>query len=436
MRWLALLPWLALLALPASSRPAQADPAFEERVNAAIERGAKWLAGQQKSDGSYPGFGDRLPPNTYNPMDVGLNALVVHTLAHCGFPAESDAIEKCLQFCRFHYAGGKGSWNLKGNGKVMVYTAATLIMALDALHARPEDRDVRIQRDRYGNPIPPKRPRCRIPTRDRKWIEELVDLIVRAQVKPAGGWRYPGNPVGSEEGATDLSNTQYALLALDTAARCGIEAPAETWRLAVEHVLKEQEEEGVEVAVWVPNAAWSEGQADLPRFLEAGRVQARGWCYLPGWPTLPTGSMTCAGVTCLATAKERLWALEALPDALSRRIDAGMVGGLAWLSEHFTVEDNPRPPNQWHYYYLYGLERTGAKTGVRWVGRHDWYQEGAEHLLRAQTPEGGWAEAGGQERPADSTESAITQTCFALLFLKRATRPPVIPMTPPTLTGG
>ncbi|MHC5012168.1 MAG: prenyltransferase/squalene oxidase repeat-containing protein [Planctomycetota bacterium] len=414
----------------------EAPAALEDRVNAAIDRGAAWLQGQQRQDGSYPGFGDHLPANAYNPMDVGLNALVIHTLAHCGIGKDDDSIEKCLRFCRFHYAGGNGSWNLKGNGKVMVYTAATLIMALDAIHRAGRRPEPPIKRDRYGNPIPPRIRPCKIPSQDRKWIEELVAFIVKCQVKPDGGWRYPGNPVASEEGVTDLSNTQYALLALDTAARCGFDVPDETWRLAAEYVLREQEEEGIEVPVFVENEAWSPEHPELERFLEVAKAEARGWCYLPGQVTLSTGSMTCAGVTCLALAKERLWAQKALPDVLSRRIDRGLVDGLAWLSDHFTVEDNPDPPNQWHYYYLYGLERTGAKTGVTYIGTHDWYREGAEHLLAAQLEHGGWAEAEASGKPADATESAITQTCFALLFLERATRPPVIPVTPPVLTGG
>ncbi len=90
----------------------------------------------------------------------------------------------------------------------------------------------------------------------------------------------------------------------------------------------------------------------------------------------------------------------------------------------------------WHYYYLYGLERTGSKTGVRWIGKNDWYREGALHLLQAQEASGGWKSAAGAGKPADETESEVTQTCFALLFLKRATRKPVIPVAPPVITGG
>jgi hypothetical protein len=423
-------------AWPARGHAADVEPALQKQIDAAIERGAAWLRARQRKNGSYPGFGDGLPPNTYNPLDVGLNALVIQTLAHCGVGADDDAIDKCLAFCRYHYAGGKGSWNLKGNDKVMVYVAATLVLALDAIHAkgRPE---VQIKRDRYGHAIPPKTKPCKIPTRDRKWIRELVDFLVRTQVKPSGGWRYPDNTVDSVEAETDLSNTQYALLALDVAARCGIEAPVDTWKLAGEHLLREQEDEGIDVPIWVENEAWEEGLEGVERFRQVGTTQARGWCYLPGKPTLSTGSMTCAGVTCLAIVKERLWAGKALEPALSRRLDGGMLDGLAWLSDHFTVQDNPDPgENPWHFYYLYGLERTGAKTGVGSVGRHDWYREGARYLVDTQTPEGGWQAASVAGRQADETESEITQTCFALLFLKRATREPLVPMTPPTLTGG
>src|SRR5262245_10580568 len=62
--------------------------ALGQRANAGIERGIAWLKTQQRGDGSYPGFADRLKPNTYNPLDVGLNALVMLTLAHGGVTAE------------------------------------------------------------------------------------------------------------------------------------------------------------------------------------------------------------------------------------------------------------------------------------------------------------------------------------------------------------
>ena len=143
------------------------------------------------------------------------------------------------------------------------------------------------------------------------------------------------------------------------------------------------------------------------------------------------------GVTCLALCKEHIWLLKKLDAKLRGRIDKGLLAGIAWLSDNFSVEENPTPggASMWHYYYLYGLERTGSKVGTRWIGKHDWYREGGEHLLAAQEKNGGWKEPDGTQRPVDATESAITQTCFALLFLKRSTRKPFVPMMP-TVTGG
>jgi hypothetical protein len=156
-------------------------------------------------------------------------------------------------------------------------------------------------------------------------------------------------------------------------------------------------------------------------------------------PEGTTGSMTTAGLAGLAIVKERLTEAGKLPPDAARRIDAAMLDGLVWLSEAFTVEDNPVLPSggaPWHYYYLYGLERVGALTGLVHVGKNDWYRKGAEHLLRAQEKEGGWKEAQGAGRMNDEHESAVCQTCFALLFLRRATTPPAVPVTPQALTGG
>jgi hypothetical protein len=214
---------------------------------------------------------------------------------------------------------------------------------------------------------------------------------------------------------------------------------------AMEWLLKVQETDGTKSELFVENPDWAPGLDDVKRFLTAGQRKARGWTYVPGAPVdkdnvgSATGAMTCAGVTGLAIVKERLADANQLPPDLSRRIDVGLLDGLAWIGDVFTVTDNPVVPAaaaMWHYYYLYGLERVGSLTGVKHHAQQDWYRVGAEHLLAAQEKNGGWKEAAASGKPADSTESAITQTCFALLFLRRATSPPLVPVTPPVLTGG
>ena len=81
----------------------------------------------------------------------------------------------------------------------------------------------------------------------------------------------------------------------------------------------------------------------------------------------------------------------------------------------------------WHYYYLYGLERAGALSGAGLFERHDWYLEGAQHLVDEQRDNGSWI---GQEAldsvpwkgaGPDAATANFLDSCFALLFLKRAT---------------
>ena len=414
---------------------------FEQEVNEAIDRGCAWLRSEQMKHGGFPGLSeDRSDQRAYSIMDLGLDALVLFTLAHGGTKATDKQVKRCFARMQSHYKGDarKGSWDLVGSGRLTVYVASMIVLALDALYDRTEGGAPAVKRDRYGTPKPPKPVRCKYAKRAQRWIEELVRFLAASQ-DATGGWRYPGNPLASEEAATDLSNTQYALLALAAAARCGIHAPIEVWQKAAKHVLGEQEDDGLDDTWWIENPAWSEGgPKTIERFISGGKGKARGWCYLPGQVALPTGSMTAAGVTCLAVAKEQLWLRDALDAKLRASLDIGLRDGLLWLGAHLDLTKNPEAsgaPAMWHFYWLYGLERAAVKTGVTYLAKRNWYDEGAQFLLRGQAKDGRWPAAGGAGLPADHTESAITQTCFAVLFLRRATAKPVVPMTP-TVSGG
>ena len=132
-----------------------------------------------------------------------------------------------------------------------------------------------------------------------------------------------------------------------------------------------------------------------------------------GWGNKATGSMTTAGVACFHIVMEGLWRSRKFKGKERKLVRDAVRDGLAWMQAHFSVETNPAVPkregNPHHYYYLYGLERMGMLTGRRWLGDHDWYKEGADLLLAQQWEDGSWG---------DTLHSS-----YAVLFLKRATRP-------------
>lgn len=65
------------------------------------------------------------------------------------------------------------------------------------------------------------------------------------------------------------------------------------------------------------------------------------------------------------------------------------------------------------------------------IGAHDWYLEGARYLVGRQGGDGSWNTGmlGGKEYKP----SAVLDTAWAILFLKKATRP-MKPMPPPVVT--
>jgi hypothetical protein len=389
---------------------------FATQVNAAIDKGAKWVhewlkQQQARGDGKYIFAVE--PTN----QDLGRLSLVLLTLVKCGIEHNDPAVKKGVQDAL--------DWHVRQKtvgGGIYTYSVSLFLLMLDAYYNPPsgEPGD-----KRYAAPTHKK---CKYPKEIEERIRELVAWLVEKQAENI--WRYPGSlGVGPDQ---DLSNTQYALLALQAAGRCNIDAPAATYKKALEYLFSTQEPDGPEEPRWIENPAYEEGAGDrYGKFMPAGKAKARGWRYIATPDTAYTGSMTTAGVASLAIARERLGALGELDQDTKSKIDHALVDGMAWLAHNFTVEKNPGQGG-WHYYYLYGLERVGAFTGLRYVGKHDWYREGAELLLKQQEPSGAWPWPS-QGEGAKLTEQLI-ESCFALLFLRRATVPPAQPLGP-VITG-
>lgn len=189
----------------------------------------------------------------------------------------------------------------------------------------------------------------------------------------------------------DNSNTQYAALGLRACCDAGIMIPAETIHLAVKW--------------WLESQHPDEGKVGKNAVASGDGGACRGWNYrLPGEGegSDPYGSMTAGAVGSLILYDymlDRDW-----------KRNPAIRAGMNWLTTRFSVTENPGRGGSWHYYYLYALERAGILYGTDKFGPHEWYREGALYLLKEQKDNGQW---GGGE----------WDTCFAILFLKKATRP-------------
>ena len=130
--------------------------------------------------------------------------------------------------------------------------------------------------------------------------------------------------------------------------------------------------------------------------------------------------MTAAGVADLLILGSRIGVAREgpvedgeAPRCGSYRTNRALAAGLAWLARNFEAGSNPRRRGQHTYYWLYSVERCGILSGQRYFGRHDWYREGAEFLVKAQQSDGSWSH--------DTVD-----TCFALLFLAKGHKPVLI----------
>jgi len=235
------------------------------------------------------------------------------------------------------------------------------------------------------------------PERDPFRIAANVDWLTNAQIKPGDSQSWPGSWTYSDSKRGrpgDNSNTQYALLGLFAASEVGVPVKPEVWALARSYWEKSQKSDG-------------------------------SWAYTPD-SSNATASMTCAGVSSLILSGLRPFqGQEVLKGAVIRncrkgRVNRNLQAGIGWLASHFDVKQNFGAGQQWKFYYLYGLERAGRLTGVRFFGQHDWYRRGAEELVHEQNKLNGFWRGMLIER------NEVLATSFALLFLAKGRAPVLI----------
>ncbi len=395
------------------------DTALRRDVVTAINKGCEYLRKGQK-DGLWI---------SYSTHKRGASALCLLALLMCGEPATSECVTKAFTA-------------IAPLGFDDTYSVSLSLMAYEAKYITDEERRAFLEGKKMDAL---KRD---ISDNDKKEMQRLLDWLAENQNKKNAFWWYSKKmmeepPYNGSTEYYDFSNTQYALLGLGSAIRCGLKIPTGIIRRFGEEMMKAQEQSGPDIKRVVggtpPKPREDKGKTGTreerePRLTRATKtVKARGWAYaaaggvIAGRTTSSYGSMTCSGIACMLLAADIVNQMkpaqlrEEFPNTqvqdLINKCAASAESGLAWLEVYFTVTHNPMSAGGWYYYYLYAVERAGVLGNSRYLGEHDWYNEGASALVCLQADAGNW-----------DTE---TDTAFALLFLKKGT----VPMRKPVITG-
>jgi hypothetical protein len=456
---MAMLAWGILIGLALQD----AKPSQKE-IDQAIDTGAEYLKKMQAADGSWPMGPDDLAIHFYKnhmgPQVLGHTAINLLAILVAEVDPDDPSIARGFKFLidrRSDFAH--------------TYNCALTLMAIEAHAERIMKRD-RAKNPRDKNPKSKNYYFRQLPMAERALAEELSVRLYKGQLED-GSWTYgawsgpvttgfgqeghtgiqpgsapskPGSapgPVGNrppeppgERMGGDLSNTQYALLGLRSAWELGFRFDPEVWFKALTCMLQRQEKTGPKVNRFDVPAATDEIWGVKKRApvkgtaVQVGRpeFESRGWGYSKRLSRPePYGAMTTIGVASLVICKFYLRHYPLMDPKMMERVNASIEDGCAWLATNFNIRDNApwkdptvaykNPKPKIDGYYMYGIERAGVLAGLAHFGEHDWYGLGARVLVDQQQPDGSWSCDMFYEPKREIS------TCFAILFLKRATHP-------------
>jgi hypothetical protein len=178
----------------------------------------------------------------------------------------------------------------------------------------------------------------------------------------------------------DPSTSQYGALGMWAATQAGIEVPTAYWEQVDKQWRKLQE----------PGGGWSyQGEPG-----DDGKIRA---------------SMTAAGIATLYITQDQLSAGKP-PLCRGNIRDPHIDRAMKWTTDHWDKAINKGG------YGLYTIERMGLASGRKYIGTHDWYQEGADRILKAQAADGSFP----------NQVPWLAETCFKVLFLVRGRAPIVM----------
>jgi hypothetical protein len=427
------------------------------RVNAAVDKGVRFLKSMQKPDGSWDYV-----------HSVGFTALAALTLLECQVPAKDPAIQGAAHYIRKNLATLRKTYDL-----------SCAILFLDRLN-EPTDRvliqglALRVvsgQTDSGGwnyechalgvadlralqafleshRPVPPA------PRKDNKPRGDITDNPVPPQaalLQPVGG--VAGPPVGITMpdimavplpgGKPPVPNPITSPYRPDGKAEApngGVEPKGKKVQPIAPNMLPPHLQSLPVVQLnmnkgWFTAthgggdhsntqfallALWAARRYDVPteyslllsyqrfKLLQAANG---GWGYKVGQGT--TNTMICAGLLALTMGHGAVPNLESKDKVEDQTIRTGLqaLGSFIGTAPTNTNAKTTLP----NLYFLWSVERVAVLYDLKTIGGSDWYSWGAQTLLVNQAGDGSWS-CNGQY----TGSQPMIDTCFALLFLKRS----------------
>lgn len=376
------------------------DKEFQRRINLAIDRGVAALKRLQRPDGTWEHSLRGKDGPVASKWADGMTALVAWTLLECKVDSKDKHVVKAAEYIR--------SEALKAD---QTYSISLMILFLDKLgdpadEVLIQDLGVRLLQGMTpyggwsyasGKPAPEEikqletrliKARDETPVKTDSGAPRSLDPWTAEKIKSLKQKKLqqPNAAVGAYS-VGDNSNTQFALLALWVARRHGV--PVHQHLTLVED-----------------------------RF-RTSALESGGWSYQPfqdelfpqnkGLASGATASMTCAGLLACAVGQGARPEGKTTKDLLD---DPQVRDALALIGP--TLRNQPRIliGSGGLYYFLFSLERVAVIYELKKVAGVDWYVAGAQMLLQNQQADGVW--------PPASVATGLADTCFALIFLKKA----------------
>jgi hypothetical protein len=320
-----------------------------------------------------------------------------------------EQVNKAIQN-GIRYLRGKqlkdGSWEVDFFGKMRYQGGWTCLSMLALLNAGVPPNDKMIQRGlEYLRKLNTEYTYVRAlqtmvfveagQTEDKERIQKNVDWLIKIRLRDGTklmGWTYNS----TQHQAADNSNTQYALLGLHAGRLAGAKIPDGIWQEIRDFYIRTQ----------------------LPR---------GGWIYARHHNPNSYLTMDVAGACGLLIAGMEL-------NKGREKFRGGRVENCGEYDEVTAVQKAIKYISQEQYainfkdavyYNLYGLERLGRLSGLRFFGTHDWYREGCKLLVSLQSTRqedyGCWPSQG-----IKFDHWPLVNTSFALLFLSKGRTPVLI----------